>query len=260
MSVKKKVNKSLKRVPTGILGFDGLIQGGLPVNSSTLIVGGPGTGKSIFSMNYLVNGAVKFKEKGLYVSFEQRAEDLRGQAAQFGWDFPALEKKGMLKVLSISVDELTKDTIKKIQEEVKKNKIKRLVIDSLSTLVVNAPIYVSSTNLAVEDVVGGNVVFSPPVIGDYMVKRFIYDFISSLRDLDCTTLLVGEAAQNGEFISRDTISEFASDAIIMISFEALGGEYSRSLIVRKMRGTKNDEDIHPMEIGKDGVVIHDIVK
>lgn len=261
-SVKVKEIKApsgkLKRVPTGVPGFDELIEGGFPMNSSTLVVGGPGTGKSIFSMNFLVNGAEKFGEKCMYVSFEQRAEALREQGMQFGWDLAALEKKGTLKILSIPVQKITKETIKDIQEAVKKGGVRRLVIDSLSTLVVNAPIYVSSSNLAVEDVVGENVFFSPPIVGDYIVKRFIYDFIDSLKELDCTTILIGESAQSGEFITRDTISEFASDGIIMINFESLGGAYSRSLIVRKMRETKNDEDVHPMEISKSGVIVHKI--
>ncbi len=258
MAAKKESKGKGKRVPTGIPGFDELVQGGFPINSSVLVVGGPGTGKSIFSMNYLVNGAKDFGEKGLYVTFEQRDDALREQAKQFGWDLESLEKKGTLRILAVPVHKLTKNTIKEVQEIVKKSGIKRLVIDSLSTLVVNAPIYTSSSNMAIEDVVGENIVFSPPIVGDYIVKRFIYNFIEELRELDCTTVLIGEAAQSGEFISRDSISEFACDGIIMINFESLGGAYSRSLIVRKMRETKNDEDIHPLEIGKNGIVVHNV--
>ena len=90
------------------------------------------------------------------------------------------------------------------------------------------------------------------------MKKFIYEFIEDLRSLNCTSLLIAESAQSGDFITRDTISEFACDGIIMINFESLGGAYSRSLTVRKMRETKNNEDVHPMEIGKNGVVIHKI--
>ncbi|MBI5148916.1 hypothetical protein HZA33_04525, partial [Candidatus Pacearchaeota archaeon] len=64
----------------------------------------------------------------------------------------------------------------------------------------------------------------------------------------------------GDYFTRDTLSEFAADGLIIITFEALGGEFSRSLIVRKMRQTKNDEDIHPLEIGKNGIVVHNVVK
>ncbi len=259
MPKKKEGRKQqAERVPTGIPGFDELVEGGFPVNSSTLICGGPGTGKTIFCMSYLVQGAREFNEKGLYVTFEQRADALHEQAKQFGWDLESLEKKNLLKVIAIPLEKITEKTIKDIQEMVKKEGIKRLVIDSLSTLVINAPIYTHSSDLAAKDVMGDNIVFSPPVIGDYLVKRFIYSFIEQLRSLDCTSLLISEASQSGEFLTRDTLSEFVCDGVVVITFESLGGEFSRSLIVRKMRQTKNDEDVHPVEIGKKGIIIHKI--
>ena len=252
----KVVNNS--RVSTGIPGFDELVEGGFPNRASILICGGPGTGKTIFCMEYLVNGALKMNENGLYVSFEQRKEAIFDQASQFGWDLGSLEKSGKLYVMSIPVNKITKKTMSEIQKFVKEKKIKRLVVDSLSTLVINAPIYTTPNELAVQDVVGENIVFSPPIIGDYIVKRFVYDFIEQLRDLDATSLLISEASQSGEYITRDTLSEFACDGIVLISFESMGGAYSRSLVVRKMRETKNDEDVHPVEISKEGMIVHKI--
>jgi len=263
----KKVEKAKKtvmrkddtRCPTGIPGFDDLVQGGFPRGSSILVCGGPGTGKSIFCEQFIVNGARELQEKSLYVSFEQRAEEIRLQAKQFGFDIEALEKKGLLEIISIPVSKITPKTIKEIKNIVKKNKVKRLVIDSLSTLIINAPIYISSGDMSVEDVMGDNVTLAPPVIGDYFVQKFLYNFIDELRDLEgCTTLLIGEADQSGNNISRDTLSEFACDGIVLITFDSLGGEYSRSLTVRKMRHTKNDEDVHPMEISNEGIKIHSI--
>ncbi|HLC65734.1 MAG TPA: ATPase domain-containing protein [Candidatus Nanoarchaeia archaeon] len=77
----------MKRIKTGIKGFDELVQGGFPEGSSTLITGSPGTGKSIFGLQYIYNGAIKYKERGLYLTFEQRKTDMMNQAVQFGWDF-----------------------------------------------------------------------------------------------------------------------------------------------------------------------------
>jgi circadian clock protein KaiC len=250
--------KSFGRVPTGIPGFDDLVEGGFPQNASILVCGGPGTGKTIFCMEYLIRGIMDFNEKGLYVTFEQRADALREQGKQFGWDLEALEKKGMLKILAVPAVDIKRNIIDNIRNIVKKEGIKRLVVDSLSTLVVNAPIYVEPNELAVKDVVGENVVFSPPIIGDYIVKRFIYDFIDELRELDATSLLISEASQGGEYITRDTLSEFVCDGVVLITFESMGGAYSRSLIIRKMRQTKNDEDVHPVEISKSGMIVHKI--
>jgi circadian clock protein KaiC len=258
MAVKKEVLSNMERVATGIDGFDSLVEGGFPFNSSILVCGGPGTGKTIFCMQFLVNGALQYREKGLYVTFEQKDDALRKQAKQFGWNLEELEKRNLIKIISLPLEKITEKTIGDIQNIVKKEGITRLVIDSLSTLVVNAPIYTTPSELAVKDVMADNVVFSPPIIGDFIVKRFIYSFIEKLRALECTSLLISEAGQSGEYITRDTLSEFVCDGVILINFESLGGAYSRSLIVRKMRETKNNEDVHPMEIGKKGIVIHKI--
>ncbi len=250
----------IDRIYSGIPGFDELVEGGFPKGSSILVAGGPGTGKSIFCMQFIINGATKSNEKGLYVSFEQRIDSIKSQSAQFGWNINDLEKKNLVKIMTIPVDQINNKTIREIEDLVKRENYRRLVIDSLSTLVVNAPIYTSTSDLSVKDVVGENVIFSPPIIGDYIIKRFLYTFIDKLRNLNCTNLLIGEGSQSGETITRDTLSEFACDGIIEISFESLGGEFSRSLIVRKMRKTKNNEDVHPVEISKNGIVVHSVAK
>lgn len=68
-----------ERVKTGIEGFDQLVQGGFPRGSTVLLCGSPGTGKTIFGLEYLFNGASKFKEKGLYVTFDQSEDSLKNR-------------------------------------------------------------------------------------------------------------------------------------------------------------------------------------
>lgn len=249
--------KKLERVKTKIKGFDELVEGGIPKGHSVLVTGGPGTGKSIFCMEFLVNGA-KQGENGLYVSFEQNDEDIKMQALQFGWDLNELEKKKKLNVMSIKVKDINKKTIDKIKSFAKKNNIKRLVIDSLSTLIVNAPIYEDLSKLGVTDYLSNRTFYSPPIIGDKVVNRFLYNFIDEIKSIkDCTTLIVAEASENG--MSNEIIlGEYSCDGVIKITFESLGGEYSRSLIVRKMRMTKNNDDVHPMEISNKGVILHSL--
>ncbi|MBI4146823.1 AAA family ATPase [Candidatus Woesearchaeota archaeon] len=247
----------VKRVQTGIKGFDKLVQGGLPENSVTLLIGTPGTGKTLFSLQYLHNGATN-KEKSMYVTLEQSLEDIRSQAKDLGMDLAKAEKTGMLTLMHIPIHDLTLNTIEQIKKEAEKRKIKRLVIDSISTLAVNAPVYTPLKDLALRDVMNYKAFFSPPILGDFVVKRFIYGFLSDLKQLGCTTIVTGEAPEKGEFLTRDTVSEFIADGIVSITFESMGGQYSRSLLVRKMRGTKADEDIHPLEITDKGLVIHTV--
>ena len=243
---------------TGIKGFDELVEGGLVEGSSVLLAGNPGTGKSIFGMEFIYNGATKFNEKGLYVSFEERAEEIKTQAKQFGWDFDNLEKEKKIRVMAISVQDINAQTASDIIETCKREKIKRVVIDSISTLSINAPIYATHKELTMKDVLKEDVFFSPPIMGDMIVKRFIYTFIDDLKELPETTkLLVSESTESGAF-PENALAEFLADGVIHVSFESMGGAYSRSLLVRKMRQTKNDEDIHPVEIAKDGVIVHSL--
>jgi len=231
-----------ERVATGIKGFDSLIEGGFPKGNAILLSGTPATGKTIFALEYLINGVKKFNEKGLYVTFEEKKWNLKNQALQFGWNLNELEKKGNLIIKQISPNELSKNTIKEIIELIKENDIKRLVIDSLSTLSINTP----STYLNVNE------------MNEYTIKRFIYSFVDELKQFDGITSLLISQSINDDSLSRDNVSEFICDGIIHLTFESMGGEFSRSLLVRKMRRTKNDEDIHPLEISKHGIVVHTI--
>ena len=249
----------MERVPTGIKGFDELIDGGFPRGSTVLYCGSPGTGKTIFGLEYVYRGASHYNEKSLYVTFEQRREELIEQARQFGWDLQALEHKEMLKIVSIPARELDYKTSGDIVKMSMGGGYKRVVIDSISTLTINAPLYADNNANSIKDIVGDKMFFSPPIIGDTLTKRFIYTFIDDIKRADhITTLLIGEAPDKGDFISRDSISEFICDGVILVTFESMGGEFSRSLIVRKMRNTKNDEDIHPLEISSSGMIVHTI--
>jgi KaiC/GvpD/RAD55 family RecA-like ATPase len=249
---------SLERVKTGIKGFDELVEGGFPKGSTILITGSPGTGKTIFGLEFLYNGATKFKEKGLFVTFEERKESLLKQAIQFGWDIAKLEKNKLIHILAIPSNKINQKTINLIKNKIEKEKIQRMVVDSLTTLTINAPIFSNISKISVKQIIDDNTIFSPPIIGDYMIKQFIYTFINQLQEVDVTSLLVSASAQSGEYMTIDTVSEYAADGVIVINFETLGGAYSRTLLVRKMRQTHNEEDIHPLEIGGKGLVVHKI--
>jgi circadian clock protein KaiC len=232
----------MEKVRTGISGFDMLLEGGFPRGKIVLLSGTPGTCKTIFALQYLYNGATQFNEKGIYVSFEERETSLKNQALQFGWDLERLEKNGMVKIMSISPKDIKESTASEILKIASQNKVKRLVIDSLSALSINVP----TTYSKVTD------------ITDISIRRFMYTFINDLRDVknEITSLLISQTIEGQ--LSRDGVSEFICDGIVSIKYESLGGDYSRNLIVRKMRETEHNEDIHPLEIGKEGLQIHSI--
>src|SRR5450432_4125397 len=78
---------------TGIQGFDEITHGGLPRGGTTLIMGGPGCGKTVFALQSLVSGLERTKEAGIFVGFEESTRQIMGNAATFGWDLNALAKK-----------------------------------------------------------------------------------------------------------------------------------------------------------------------
>jgi KaiC/GvpD/RAD55 family RecA-like ATPase len=232
----------MDRVKTGIPGFDPLLKGGFPRGSIILLSGTPATGKTIFSVQYLYNGIVDHNEPGLFVTFEEKAEKIIEQASLFGWDLAKLQKNRTLTLMHIAAEDINYNTVSKIIDTARAVHAKRLVIDNMNILALNVP----------------NIASDFKNIGKHAMKRFVYNFIAKARSLDDVTTILISQTTNETALSSDEVSEFLCDGIIHIAYESLGGKYSRSLLVRKMRQIENDEDIHPLEIGKKGIVIHTI--
>ena len=95
--------KELRKSPTGILGLDEILGGGLPAGRSTLVCGGPGCGKTLFAMEYLVKGAVEFGEPGVFMAFEETAEELTENVASLGFNLEALIARKLLIVHHVQI-------------------------------------------------------------------------------------------------------------------------------------------------------------
>jgi len=228
-----------QRVKTHIPGFDKLIEGGFPTNSNIMISGGAGTGKTIFSLQYLYNGATIDKETGIYFTFEEKKESLYKQAKQFGWDLEKLEKQKKLKIISIGINDIEKSTIEDIISIIKSLKAKRVVIDSITTLS-----YLTPENN------------HENIITKYSIKKYLYTVLTKFKELkDITTIFI---SQKDEQIPN-TIAEYICDGVIFIKSETMGGEFSRRINIEKMRRVKNNSDIHALEISNKGIVIHNIM-
>lgn len=226
----------MNRVKTHIPGIDELIQGGLPKGSCILLSGTAGTGKTIFALQFANNG-IQDNEKSLYVSFEQSSKQLVNQASQFGWH---LDSQKNFTILHIPPEDIKESTASQIVDQIKSQKYDRVVIDSISALSINAP----STYVEIKDMTS------------IVIQRFIYQFISKLRSTDATILLIAQTSSGK--LSQDSVSEFACDGIFHIVYEPLGGSYNRMISIKKMRETKNNEDVHPLEINDSGVRVHTI--
>jgi len=242
----------IERVKTGIYGLDELIDGGFPKAATILVSGEPGTGKTIFGLQFLKEGAEN-NEKGIYITFEQNISDLILQADEFGWDFQKFIDDEILFITSLDIKEFKVDNL---IEEIKNRNVKRLVIDSLSSI-VSHPIawedidaYYMLTNKL------DRLVPSPKYNVTIATRVLVHRIVDELKKLPCTSVLTSELVGGSKGFSRDTISEFLSDGLIILNYMVVGGEYSRNLTIQKMRYTKHSENIHPIEIRKDkGLVV-----
>lgn len=236
----------VERVPTYIAGFDGLIEGGFPKSSITLISGTPGTGKSIFCAQMVYNNALKGK-KCLYLNLEQDSGRLETQMRQFGFNTENLKKN--LKI--VAVDSSDHAMVEYVLSEIKKLDYDLIVLDSLDSI--------SSTPLSSDEI--GKLgldqisdmlvptVMDAPLVGRLKLKKIF----SAITQSKATAFVTSEKVENSPGLSRDTISEFLCDGIIVVTFSSIAGGASRTLEIRKMRFTKFVEGIMPMDFSSDGI-------
>lgn len=200
----------MERVPTGVPGFDDLIEGGFPKNFSILLSGSPGTGKTIFSLRFLKDGLDK-GEKCAYITYSQAPKDIMDQAAEFGWNMERLE---FLELKSAE-----------FEEALVNKKFDRLVLDSLSSIAV-------------------------------MTRESLGRFVMKAKEIGCTTLLISELPKESVWLSRDTISEFLTDGVIILRSVEAAGEVKNLLKVEKMRSTKIEKKSNIYSITDKGFVVN----
>src|SRR6185503_3834356 len=96
--------KFLSKTRTGIIGLDEITLGGIPQGRPTLVCGGPGCGKTLFSVEFLVNGATKFNEPGVFVTFEEKTEELVMNVASLGFDLEKLQDEKKIRIDHVHIE------------------------------------------------------------------------------------------------------------------------------------------------------------
>jgi len=240
-----KYSIKIKRVPTGISNFDSEISGGFPEGFNILLAGGPGTGKSIFGLEYIYKGAKKFKENGIYFSLEQSNESLKKQALMFGWDFESAEIKDKIEIIFLNPNDTFDTLLGTIKNHVKRLSPKRLVIDSFTTLF--------SVGIAVSEAYDKEIDKNKTT--QMIVKKNVLDFFNKIKSFNCTTIIVSEIPVGTKKLSEDGMSEFACDGIILLKRTTIGNEEIRTISVEKMRLTKIKTETIIFEITDEGIMI-----
>ena len=229
--IKTETGSVVNRVKTGIKGLDELIEGGFPDKSLILLTGTTGTGKSIFAMEFLVEGALKQNEPGVYISLQESMEETIQEMRFFGWPVDKLVEEGKLLVVQpelYNFDAL----LTTIEDAIDKVKAKRLVIDSIST------------------------------IGMYFEKKFkirksLLEIAQLLKKLDCTSIAISEIGEGEIELSPFGIEEYIADSVIIMYYAKKGSSFIRAMTIRKMRTTRHSTKIHPIEIRRhEGIVVY----
>ena len=235
-----------KRVGTGIEGLDGLLQGGYPQGSVTLVAGTPGTGKTIVCFQY-INAGIKNGEKCLFLTSDERIYNLVSQAKKFGFDFDVAMQSSQLKFMYLDLEKRT--VHKEMEAEIRMGKYSRVVLDSLTPL-SEMPVWVVSRGSEIippED----TVVNAPlPLDSIQATRMHVRRILRILEEDDCTALVTSEITEGSRNLSRDSVSEFLVDGILVLDLDPSMDR--RKLTVRKMRGTKHTLKPRDIEINSKG--------
>ena len=264
------------RVKTGIPGFDDLIQGGIPKGFNVLLVGQPGAGKTIFGLQYLVNGA-KQGENGIYVSLDSANEIVKAQGEMFGWDVEGLEREGKLSFLKIPLDKPKINLFDILEEEVKAAKAERLVFDSLADFAINIDQFVIPLSYSMFPTIKSEEEQAlmqsdktyryevMPTLGQdpqgrmfykgNSEKRITYLVMNKLSKLGTTNIVITDEQKGSEHLTVDGVSDYVADGVVALTSLAVGDTISRNVEIKKMRMTNLDGGIKSYEINTGGINI-----
>ncbi|RLF05742.1 MAG: recombinase RecA [Thermoprotei archaeon] len=237
--------------PTGIRELDEALGGGFIRGKTYLVAGETGAGKTIFSLQFLLTGAVYYDEPGVYVAIDEPADQLLRGLRRFGWDVTPLIKEGKLVFLDMRThfskiymrDERRKIEPKYVIESIlkaaKKARAKRLVIDPVAPLIYGG---------TPDDVL--------------YVREFLREMVFAIERVgSLTTVMTSEIPTGSKKLSRFGVEEFLASGIIVLGMEEVKGEILRVMYVRKARWApaKPVKFVFDIEPGR-GIVIKGLLK
>ncbi|MEM2816190.1 MAG: ATPase domain-containing protein [Candidatus Bathyarchaeia archaeon] len=214
------MSSNAEMISTGVEDLDTVLGGGFPKDSLIILAGNAGTGKTIFSAQFIYRGAVNFGENGVYASFSENRETFMINMKSFGFDFEGLEKDGRFSFLDLLTvkESAVSAVLDLIISEVERIKAKRLVIDSYTALVQS---------------------FKEPIDARIVLHVILGKLI---RGMGCTTILIEEIPFGSSRIGLG-IEEFVADGVIVLSANQLDGYRLRELQLLKLRGVMLRENM-----------------
>ncbi len=232
---REKRSPTLPKAPTGIEGLDEITGGGLPQGRPTLVCGSAGCGKTLFAMEFLVRGATEFGEPGVFMAFEETAEELGQNVRSLGFDLDALADQ---KKLSIDYVHVERSEIEETGEydleglfirlghAIDSIGAKRVVLDTLETLF------------------GG-------LSNDAILRSELRRLFRWLKERGVTAVITGERGDGRS--TRQGLEEYVSDCVIVLDHRVIENLSTRRLRIVKYRGTIHGTNEYPFLIDETGI-------
>lgn len=236
-SKQKLENKPMPKTPTGINGLDEITQGGLPKGRPTLICGDAGSGKTLFSLEFIVKGATDYNEPGVFVAFEEKSEELAVNVASLGFDLNKLIKEKKIKIDHIQIE---RSEIEETGEydldglfirlgyAIDSIGAKRVVLDTIENL------FAGLTNHGI-------------------LRAELRRLFSWLKDKGVTAIITGEKGEGK--LTRHGLEEYVSDCVILLDHRIENQISTRRLRIIKYRGSVHGTNEYPFLIDKDGISV-----
>lgn len=227
---------NILKCPTGIKGFDKITEGGLPRNRTTLLCGGTGTGKTLFALEYLIQGATQYNEPGIFMSFEETEDELHKDVASLNMDLRTLvsQKKILLEHLILERKEIQagdfnlEGLLIRLEHAIGSIGAKRVVLDSIESL------FAGLTDAGVLRM---------------EIKRLFRWF----KEKQVTAIVTGEPGRDS--YTRHGLEEYVSDCIVFLDNRVREQISIRRVRVVKYRGSKHESNEYPFIIDKDGLSV-----
>lgn len=234
--VQPGVRARLSKVRSGIRGLDDITGGGLPRGRSTLVCGGAGCGKTLLGMEFLVRGATEFGEPGVFIAFEETAEELARNVASLGHDVRSLVARKLLYVDHVEVDHEGSEAgdfnleglFVRLKHALEQVNAKRVVLDTIENL------FSGFTDASI-------------------IRAELQRLFHWLKQNHLTAIVTGERGDGT--LTRQGIEEYVSDCVILLDHRVNEQLATRRLRIVKYRGSQHGTDEYPFMIDDRGIVV-----
>ncbi len=227
----------LPKTSSGIAGLDEITSGGLPTGRPTLICGAAGSGKTLFSLEFIIRGATVYNEPGVFMAFEEKADELEMNVASLGFDLHKLQKDKMVKVDHVHID---RSEIEETGEYDLDGLFIRLgyAIDS-----VGAKRVVLDT---IENLFAG-------LDNQAILRAELRRLFGWLKEKGVTAIITGEKGEGS--LTRQGLEEYVSDCVILLDHRVSNQISTRLLRIVKYRGSVHGTNEYPFLIDEEGISV-----